>query len=146
MPNWMHERNRLSSPRSPVKACAHDNAMLFLVWVFILFRLVCLFVCLSVGIKPDNLYLPPAFVCLFVCLFVWIKPEKQYSATAPGFIFCLFCRHTASAPITSGMHTGAVTGKPGSAQFEGTPEMDLSFSFCWTLDLNAYEHTCRQTK
>ena len=38
----------------------------------------------------------------------------------------LFCRHTASAPITAGMHTGggAVIGKPGSAWFEGTPAMD----------------------
>jgi len=41
----------------------------------------------------------------------------------------LFCRHTASAPITSGTHTGtgggAVIWKPGSAWLEGTPAMDL---------------------
>jgi len=36
--------------------------------------------------------------------------------------FFWFGRHTASAPITSGTHTGgsAVIGKPGSAQLEGT--------------------------
>ena len=32
-------------------------------------------------------------------------------------IFVVFCRHTGSAPITTGTHTGggAVIGKPGSA-------------------------------
>jgi len=44
------------------------------------------------------------------------------------FIWVLFCRHTASAPITAGTHTGggAVTGRPANAQLESTPAMDIN--------------------
>jgi len=40
--------------------------------------------------------------------------------------FGLFCRHTASTPISARTHTGggAVIGKLGSTRLEGTPAMD----------------------
>jgi len=57
-------------------------------------------------------------LCLFVCLFVGIKPENFYSD-----YFFWFWIHTASVQSTAGTSTdgGTVIRKPGSAWLEGTP-------------------------
>jgi len=50
-------------------------------------------------------------------------------------IYFLVWNPQASAPITSGTHTGggAVIRKPGSAWLEATPAISLIFIFCFMI-------------